>query len=413
MRVWLINHYAVPTKYYPLARPATFAKYLMQAGHEVTIFTASTVHNSSLNLITDGSLYKEDMVDGIHYVYIRDIGYVDNGLKRILNMLLFPPRLGCTCRHFTKPDAILSVSATPIACMKGLRLAKKYGCKGVAEIADLWPESFVAYGMIGIRNPLLKLMYAYEKRLYTRADAIIFTMEGGKDYLIEKGWDKAHGGRVDLNKVHHINNGVDLEAFDYNQEHYAFEDPDLDDPDTFKVIYTGAIRKVNNLSILVETAEQLKKQGNETVRFLIFGDGDEREGLEREAKNRALNNIVFKGKVKKEKVPFVLSRADLCLLHWRPTPIEKYGMSMNKLFEYFASGKPILANSKPVYDLIERYRCGESMEMITAQIYAKSICRFVDMPEGERAAWGDNARKVAVEYDFRELTGRLLKIMEV
>jgi len=77
MNIWLINHYAVPTEYYPLARPATFAKYLMRAGHEVTIFAASTVHNSrnggkaNINLIKGDFLYKEDYVDGIHYIYIK------------------------------------------------------------------------------------------------------------------------------------------------------------------------------------------------------------------------------------------------------------------------------------------------------------------------------------------------------
>jgi len=88
MRIWFINHYAVPTKYYPLARPATFAKHLMQAGHDVTIFAASTVHNADLNLITDKSLYREDVVDGIHYVYVRDIDYGNNGYRRI------PPAAG-------------------------------------------------------------------------------------------------------------------------------------------------------------------------------------------------------------------------------------------------------------------------------------------------------------------------------
>lgn len=46
MRIWLINHYAVPPQYYPLARQNYFAKNLMRLGHEVTIFAASTVHNS-------------------------------------------------------------------------------------------------------------------------------------------------------------------------------------------------------------------------------------------------------------------------------------------------------------------------------------------------------------------------------
>ena len=374
MRIWLINHYAVPTKYYPLVRPAAFAKYLTRAGHDVTIFAASTVHNAKLNLITDGSLYKEDTADGIHYVYVRDIGYDGNGFKRIVNMFLFPPRLGRVCRRFAKPDVILSVSATPMACMKGLKLAKKYGCKGIAEIADLWPESFVAYGLAGKRNPLLKLLYAYEKRLYIHAQAIVFTMEGGRDYIIGKGWGNNRGGPVNLEKIYHINNGVDLEAFDGDRERYAFADRDLDDPDTFKVIYTGAIRKVNDLSILIDTAETLKQRGMQTVRILLFGDGDEKAALENEAGKRKLDNIVFKGKVGKHSIPYVLSKADVCLLHWKPTPISKFGMSMNKQFDYFASGKPVLANSKTAYDLIERYGSGKALNLTTAGAYADAIC---------------------------------------
>lgn len=38
MDIWLINHYAVPPKYYPLARQTCFARYLMAMGHTVTIF---------------------------------------------------------------------------------------------------------------------------------------------------------------------------------------------------------------------------------------------------------------------------------------------------------------------------------------------------------------------------------------
>ena len=412
MRIWLINHYAVPTKYYPLARPATFAKYLMRAGHTVTIFAASSVHNASLNLITDGSLYAEDTVDGIHYVYVRDISYDGNGLRRILNMLLFPPRLGRVCKRFTKPDVILSVSATPMACMKGLKLARKYGCKGIAEIADLWPESFVAYELAGKRNPLLRLLYAYEKRLYTYAPSIVFTMEGGRDYIIGKGWDTAHGGPVDMRKIHHINNGVDLEAFDTDRRRAAFPDSDLDDTSTFKVVYTGAIRQVNDLSILVDTAEELQNRGKHTIKLLLFGDGDEKTALQQEAEKRGLRNILFKGKVAKHAVPYVLSKADLCLLHWKPTPIAKFGMSMNKQFDYFASGKPILASANTAYDLIRRYDCGHAQNLTNASAYADAICRFADMTPQQREAYGNNARKAAGEYDFQTLAEKLLHIME-
>lgn len=163
MNIWLINHYAVPTEFFPLARPATFAKYLNKAGHQVTIFAASTVHNSDINFISDNSKYKEEIVDGIHYVYVRASQYKGNGKKRIINMLQYPLRLGAVCKHFEKPDVIIATSVTPMACYAGLKLAKKYKCQGIAEIADLWPESFVAYGLMMFRTFLAVLSKDYER----------------------------------------------------------------------------------------------------------------------------------------------------------------------------------------------------------------------------------------------------------
>lgn len=37
MKIWLINHYAVPPRFYPLIRQTNFAKYLQKMGHEVLI----------------------------------------------------------------------------------------------------------------------------------------------------------------------------------------------------------------------------------------------------------------------------------------------------------------------------------------------------------------------------------------
>jgi glycosyltransferase involved in cell wall biosynthesis len=412
MNIWLINHYAVPNKYYPLARPATFAKYLMRMGHTVTIFAASTVHNSDKNLITDGSLYKEEIVDEIHYVYVRDCDYTGNGLKRIINMMLFAIRLPRVCKRFPKPDAILATSVTPLACMKGIKLAKEYGCRGVAEIADLWPETFVAYELIGKNNLLLKSMYTFERRLYSNADAIVFTMEGGKDYIISMNWDKEHGGPVDMGKVHHINNGVDLEVFKYNRDHGDYHDPDIDDQTHFKAVYTGAIRDVNGVDQLVDVAKCLKDKGDARIRLLIYGDGDKRDTLERKASELHLDNIVFKGNIAKNSVPYVLSKADICLLHWKQTPISDYGMSMNKFFEYLAAGKPILSSSKPKYDIVSECGCGLSINIHDSEEYAVLLERFENMPKDELEVYSANALRAANKYDFEKLTKTLLCIIE-
>lgn len=67
MRIWLFNHYAVPPKYYPLARTSTFARYLQKAGHDVRIFAASSIHNSAgKNLIEGGKPYLSVVEEVLH-----------------------------------------------------------------------------------------------------------------------------------------------------------------------------------------------------------------------------------------------------------------------------------------------------------------------------------------------------------
>ena len=404
MRIWLINHYAVPPRYYPLARQNYFAKYLMRAGHEVTIFAASTVHNSDLNLIEDDTPYREDVVDGVHYVLIRCKSYHGNGVSRILNMLEFARKLPSVCDKYPRPDAIVATSMPPMSCAAGIKLARKYGCRGIAEIADLWPESIVAYGIAGPRNPAVLYLRRLEKWIYKKADAVVFTMEGAYDYILEQGWER----EIPRSKVHYINNGVDLEQFRYNREHFTVDDPDLTDPDTFKVIYTGSIRKVNNLGLLLDAAKELR---DPRVRFLIWGDGDEREALQQRVAEENISNVVFKGRVEKKYVPYITSCADLNIAHNTPSSLFRFGISFNKLFDYLAAGKPVLSDFPCPYNPAVLLHASLCVDDPTAQNIAQAVPQVAAMDREQYNELCSNAEKAAVEYDFRNLTNKLLQVI--
>ncbi len=405
MKIWLINHYAVPPQYYPLARQNYFAKNLMALGHEVTIFAASTVHNSNLNLIVDNTPYREDVVDGVHYVLIRCKGYQGNGVSRILNMFEFARKLPGVCNQFPRPDAIVATSVPPMCCAVGIKLARKYGCRGVAEIADLWPESIVAYGIAGPRNPAVLWLRRLEKKIYTKADAIVFTAEGAYDYIKGQHWEN----EVPRSKVYYINNGVDLELFDYNKENFRVEDTDLDDPGIFKVVYTGSIRQVNNLGLLLDAAKEVK---DERVRFLIWGDGDEKAALEQRLQEENIGNVTFKGRVEKRFVPSIVSRSDLNYIDPFLDHVAKYGISSNKLFEYFAAEKPILVQAKEQYNPVQTYHAGVCLRSLAAADLAAQIDAFAQMDEAEYRSYCAGASAAAKEFDFKKLTAMLLDAIE-
>lgn len=405
MNIWLINHYAVPPMYYPLARQTNFAKYLMRMGHEVKIFAASTVHNSNKNLIEDNTPYREETVDGVSYVYIKCLDYQDNGLKRIYNMCQFAWKLPGVCRHFSKPDAIVATSMPPTSCAMGIHIARKYGCKGVAEIADLWPESIIAYDIAGPHNPAVIALRWLEKWIYQKADAVVFTMEGGYDYIREQHWEKA----VPESKVFAINNGVDLEVFRENAQRYQIENEDLKDPDTFKVVYTGSIRKVNNLGLLLDAA---KKVTNPKIRFLIWGGGDELESLRKRVEEEKITNVKFQGKVEKKYVPSIVCKADLNIAHNNPTPLFRFGISFNKLFDYLAAGKPVLSDFPCKYNPAVQYGAGMEVAEPTAENIARAIENCAQLSPEEYAQYVEKAKIAANDYDFANLTKKLLAVIE-
>lgn len=404
MNIWLINHYAVPPQYYPLARPYNFAKYLMRQGHSVTIFAASTVHNSRANLITDNSRWREEVVDGIHYVYVKCLDYYGNGLKRVYNICEFAWKLPGVCRRFPKPDAIVATSMPPTSCAVGIHLARKFKCKGIAEIADLWPESIVAYGIAGPHNPAVIGLRWLEKWIYTHADDVVFTMEGAYDYIVEQGWEK----KIPRSKVHYINNGVDLEAFQYNRDHFQIQDPDLQSSEIFKVVYAGSIRQVNNLGLLLDTAKLVT---DPKVRFLIWGDGDERPMLEQRVRDEKIDNVMFKGKVEKKYIPYIVSQADFNFAHNTPSPLFRFGISFNKIFDYFAAGKPILTDFPCPYNPVIQANAGCAVENATAVEVARAIEKMAALEEKEYMNFCSNALHAAEVYDFKKLTKKLIEII--
>ena len=205
---------------------------------------------------------------------------------------------------------------------------------------------------------------------------------------------------------------MDLEEFDRNRETFRLDDPDLLDDETFKVVYTGSIRLVNNLGKIVEMAEYMKEHGEDKIKFLLYGDGTEREELIKLCQEKGLDNIKFPGKVEKKYIPFILSRSDLNINHVKQTGIMRFGCSLNKQFDYFASGRPVLSDLTVSYDLIERYQAGITLPTQDTETLCKEVLRFAHMPKEEYEQICKNARTAAEHYDYRELTNHLLAILE-
>lgn len=406
--IWLVNKHAAPIKFNATnMRTYKLAYYFKKMGYDVYVVSSSFVHNRNIDLIDSNEPFIIKEYEGVKFVHIKSGSYNNNGLKRIFSIFYFSYKLMKYRKSLPKPDTIIHTSSIPFDFLV-YKVAKKLNAKYIVEVVDLWPESFVAFGMLSQNNPFLKIMYKIEKFLYEKSDKLVFSMEGGIDYLKSKKWDKEQGGKIDLHKVYYLNNGVDIQDFDENLSKYKIEDADLENDDIKRIIYLGSIRKANNLIHFINAVELFVNDN--TVKFLIYGDGDDRDFLEQYCKDKNLSNVLFKQKwIEPQYVPFVLSSSYINIMNYKPNAVEKFGGSQNKMFQALASGRPICSNIGMGYSIINKYKVGIDSRFSSNQEYANAIRSLLALPYSEYAEMCKRARNAAIDYDLKALADKYIQ----
>ena len=192
-----------------------FAIYLIEKGYDVRIFCASVLHNSQEDAVDlQGNISTELIVDGIPFVFVNTRKYQGNGFSRVLGIYDYYYNVKKACKQYPRPDVIIGSSVHPLACVAAIYLSRRYYCKNIVEIRDLWPESIFAFGKAKKNSIIGKILLSGEYWMYRNANALIFTKEGDTNHIKEEKWDTEHGGKIELSKCFYVNNGVNIEIFD-------------------------------------------------------------------------------------------------------------------------------------------------------------------------------------------------------
>lgn len=404
--IWIVNEYNFPNAV--KSRQTNLCRLLNERGYDTYVISGSSMNKTNENVLSGNELYQYIETDEAKGYFIKTNNYHKN-YERVLVALQFQYRLWKLRNQLPKPDVIVSDFAGLFGNIF-LKWKKKYGTKVIYDILDLWPEGFVDMGYLNKNSLITRLLYRMEHKSYREADGIIFSFQGGRDYIIDKGWSKEVGGDVDTSNIGYLNNGVDIDTVDRQKMEFVLNDPDLKS-ERFKVIYLGSISAFNGLDVLVETAKVLEDWGINNIIILVYGYGNQEEKLKKMVQQYGLTNIKFKGQLDKRYAMSLLSQSDLNIFTFVNTPLLKYGVSPNKLFMYFASGKPVLSMIQPNYDLVEEKRAGISVEN-NPNIVADTIVRFSRMDYDEYNTYCENARKTAIEYDYSNLVNVLIQKIE-
>ena len=148
------------------------------------------------------------------------------------------------------------------------------------------------------------------------------------------------------------------------------------------------------------------------IQVLLVGDGDQKARLQELAASLDLPNVRFVDAVPKREVPGWLARADIALLPYQDRELFA-GALPNKVFDYLAASRPILA-AAPEGELTRLVRsadCGVCVPPERPEAMAAAIRELAD--RADRDALGARGHQVALrDYDRRTLAARFVATVE-
>ncbi len=335
MKILFITHNFPPEVNAPANRTHEHCRRWVADGHDVTVITG--VPNYPRGVLFDGyqnRLIQEEEIDGIRV--IRTWMYVTSNsgfARRIANYLLFAVAAVLASPRAERPDVVIGTSPQFFAGVAGAVIARLKRRPFVLEIRDLWPKSIVELGQLG-PGPILSVLERLERWLYKSAAGVVVNTRTFRQHIMERGVDE---GDIEL-----VYNGIDPALFQPrppNRE--LLTQHGLSD--YFTVAYVGTLGLAHGLTLLVDVAERMKHR--KKLRFVLIGDGADREKLEADIAQRGLDNIVMLGLQPRQAMPDWIASIDLLLVMLRDLPVFETVIP-SKIFEFLALERPIILAAK-------------------------------------------------------------------
>ena len=389
MRFTILTQYYPPEIGAPQTRLSELAKHLAGCGHEVTVLTAMPNYPSGKIHPGYGGVLRKESLSGIRV--IRTFIYPTQSARivpRMMNYLSFVASSSIFGGFVLDTSDFLMVESPPLFLgIAGLWISRWKGAKLIFNVSDLWPDSVVELGVVKKDGIVTRIAYWLEKICYLRAWLIT-----GQSRSIVENIQTRFAGRP----VFHLSNGVDTTSFGPNRR-TEIARVVLGSEQQFVVVYAGLHGHAQGLSQVLEAARILAS--DDGFRFVLIGDGPEKQRLQVRANEMNLANIRFLDSRPHAEIPGILAAADAIFV---PLVGRITGAVPSKIYEAMASGRPlvVVASGEPA-EMVSKYRSGLTVAPndIEGLVEALRILR----EDGQLAkSFGENGRKAAVKHFDRK-----------
>lgn len=397
MNIWFISAYDTPEG--QSSRTYDYSTELTDLGHKVTFFTSSYSHFTHEERLNPGEKWREEWFGKVRVIWLKTIPYKGNGLRRGANMLSSAWRAYWIGRSLKeKPNIIFGPSVPLFTGLSAYLLSRRKKCPFCFEVRDIWPQALIDLGVLSGKNPVTWLFRKIEIFLYRHADQIIAVLPFAYKHICQYGIPSA--------RVAWIPNGVNLKSF---ADYKPYSGGTID---KLVVMYVGRFAAGHGIEVIIQAARRLQEYSISKTQFIFVGNGPHKHHFQQIARGYNLVNVDFREAVPKSKVPQVLEEADLLIASLQDIPIYRFGINLNKIYDYLASGRPIIFAAKTPNDPITDANAGISIPPDDPEAMVAAIKSILSMAPEKRRIMGENGRNYAeAHFDVSLLAKKLDNIL--
>lgn len=402
MRVLFLTYNFIPPSKPGGLRAWQIGRYLVDAGHHVTVVTCAT------NYMVGG---QREAMRGIppdetgRLKVIEVQTPIKNHRRskghRILHDIIFAlKQFRVAFASAGNVDLVLSASPPILTPMMACVLSFYYKIPHIFEVRDILSAGLVAGGIIRSKM-FVTLIDVLEKFCFRCSRGLVAVTPGIRRLMIKKG--------ISDDKIIVITNGVEDELYAVMPQkatackHWALADG------VFKVVFTGTLSSFSNVQLLLESARLL---ATENVVFLIAGEGQKRAAYENFCCLNGLEKVRFLGAIARNQIPSLCTAADVCVHMFKEGEFWDIFFS-NKMFDYMGAGRPVVySGGGDSAALVRSAKGGLVVQAENPKALADGILFFLNSP-GKKQTMGENARKYVFEhYSRKQLMSRMVCYLE-
>jgi glycosyltransferase involved in cell wall biosynthesis len=250
-------------------------------------------------------------------------------------------------------DAILFLVAPVFVGMIGYLFKRLRGQRYVVLVYDITPDGFIKFGHLKESGLIVRLWRRMNRLVWENAE-VVFTLSDQLACTLEYRFDvhKTSAGQVIVVPNWADVNWIRPMAKDKNE--FAIKNNQVE---KLTVMYSGNLGQAHDIETILEAAKKLKV--NNSVHFMIIGEGAKKKLVEKIKSENGLNNLTLLPLQPEHLLPALLSTGDLAVIS-----LDKGSegiMVPSKTYYAMAAGAALIGlcdNNSEVARIISRHQCG-------------------------------------------------------